>query len=484
MGTLFPKDFKFGWSQAGFQSEMGLPGDEDPNSDWFVWVHDRDNITAGLVSGDLPENGPAYWSLYRAFHDDAVKMGLNAARINIEWSRIFPKGMPRPVESNVNMERDEVIHVDIDGHDLEELDGAVNKAAVDRYRNILEDLKSRGIFIVLNMYHWSLPLWIHDPIRVRNGDLRGPSGWIDARTVVDFARFAGYVSWKFDDLVDMYSTMNEPNVVAWSGYIGIKSGFPPGRLDSSLAKKATSNLIRAHARAYDAIKLMTKKPVGIIYANNSYTPLTEKDAAAVELAERDSRWSFLDAVARDGDRDDLRNRLDWIGVNYYSRLMIRSTGNDSYAVVPGYGHVCNGSISRDGRPCSDFGWEIYPEGIYDVLIKYWSRYGIPIYVTENGIADSLDFWRPHYLVSHIHQVHKAMSEGVDVRGYMHWSLADNYEWASGFKMRFGLLQVDYASKRRLWRPSALIYREIAISKAIPDEFEHLTHVPLGKSFNS
>lgn len=463
---------------------MGLPGDEDPNSDWFVWVHDRDNVVAGLVSGDLPENGPAYWSLYRAFHDDAVKMGLNAARINIEWSRIFPKEMPKPLEGNVDAVGDEVIHVDIDGRDLAELDVAANKAAVDHYRNIFEDLKSRGIFIILNVYHWSLPLWIHDSISVRNGNLRGPSGWIDARTVVDFARFAGYVSWKFDDLVDMYSTMNEPNVIAWSGYIGVKSGFPPARLDSSLAKRATSNLIQAHARAYDAIKSMTKKPVGIIYANNSYTPLTEKDAAAVELAERDSKWSFLDAVTGSGDRDYLRNRLDWVGVNYYSRLVIKSTGNDSYAVVPGYGHVCNSSISRDGRPCSDFGWEIYPEGIYDVLIKYWRRYGIPIYVTENGIADSLDSWRSYYLASHIYQVHKAMSEGVDVRGYMHWSLADNYEWASGFKMRFGLLQVDYASKRRLWRPSALIYREIAINKAIPDEFEHLIHVPLGRSFSS
>ncbi len=100
-----------------------------------------------------------------------------------------------------------------------------------------------------------------------------------------------------------------------------------------------------------------------------------------------------------------------------------------------------------------------------------------IYVTENGIADSADYLRPYYLVSHIYQVYRALSDGVDVRGYLHWSLTDNYEWASGFSMRFGLLYVDYTTKRQYWRPSAYIYREIALNKAIPDELMHLNTIP-------
>ncbi|MEM0305198.1 MAG: family 1 glycosylhydrolase, partial [Saccharolobus sp.] len=109
----FPKSFKFGWSQAGFQSEMGIPGSEDPNSDWYVWVHDKENIASGLVSGDFPENGPAYWSNYKVFHENAGKIGLNIARIGVEWSRIFPKPLPKPEEL-----KDNITHVEINENEL------------------------------------------------------------------------------------------------------------------------------------------------------------------------------------------------------------------------------------------------------------------------------------------------------------------------------------------------------------------------------
>lgn len=149
-----------------------------------------------------------------------------------------------------------------------------------------------------------------------------------------------------------------------------------------------------------------------------------------------------------------------------------------YLTLPGYGDRCErNSLSLANLPTSDFGWEFFPEGLYDVLLKYWNRYGLPLYVMENGIADDADYQRPYYLVSHIYQVHRALNEGVDVRGYLHWSLADNYEWSSGFSMRFGLLKVDYLTKRLYWRPSALVYREITRSNGIPEELEHLNRVP-------
>jgi len=471
----FLTDFKFGWSQAGFQSEMGL-GDVDPNSDWFKWVHDRENLAAGLVSGDLPEDGPAYWMNYETFHNNAVSMGLTMARIGVEWSRLFPNPPSTPT-----YEEKEGRVTDVNVDDIKLLDQYVNKKALEHYRQIFKDLKSRGIYFVLNLYHWPMPLWAHDPIAVRKGQLNGPIGWLSTVNVAHFARFSAYVAWKFDDLVDEYSTMNEPNVVWGNGYMGVRSGFPPGYLSFELMEKAFRNIVQAHCRAYDAIKSVTKKPVGVIYANTAFEPLTEADRDAAEMAERDGRWRFFDAIIHgklgDETREDLKNRLDWIGVNYYTRTVIRKKG-DGYAGVPGYGHGCErNSLSQDGRPTSDFGWEFYPEGLQDVLLKYWRRYGLRMYVTENGISDEGDYQRPYYLTTHLYNVKKAIEGGADVRGYLHWSLTDNYEWASGFSQRFGLIQVDYESKRQFWRPSALVYKEIAKNRGIPDHLEHLNRVP-------
>ena len=465
----FPKDFRFGWSQAGFQSEMGTPGSEDKNSDWYAWVHDPENIAAGLVSGDLPENGPGYWGNYKAFHDAAQSMGLTIARLNTEWSRIFPN--PPPKSKGAGSEED-----------LKQLDAMANKDAIAHYREMFSDLKRRGIYLILNLYHWPLPLWVHDPIAVRRGQLNAKNtGWLNHDHVEEFARYAAFIAWKFDDLADEYSTMNEPNVVYEQGFGQTKSGFPPGYLSFTHLAIARHNIIEAHARAYDAIKKLSKKPVGIIYANSAFTPLTGSDQKAVEAIETDERWSFFDAIIRgklDGEsRDDLKGRLDWIGVNYYTRLMVQAAGS-RYRVIPGYGFACErNSISLAGRPTSDFGWEFYPEGLQDLLVKYWKRYSLPIYVTENGIADEADYQRPYYLVSHVASVQRALEEGANVKGYLHWSLADNYEWASGFGQKFGLIKVDYATKKLYWRPSAFVYREIATNHEITDKIEHLNSVP-------
>lgn len=477
----FPREFKFGWSQAGFQSEMGLPGSEDPNSDWYVWVHDQENIAAGLVSGDFPENGPAYWHNYKIFHDNAEKMGLKIARIGVEWSRIFPKPTAE-IKTNVEIKGNDVISVDINENLLRKLDEIANKDALNHYREIFSDIKKRGIYFILNLYHWPLPIWLHDPIRVRRGDFSGPTGWLSTTTVIEFAKYAAYISWKLDDLVDEYSTMNEPNVVVGLGYVGIKAGFPPSYLSFELLNKAKYNIIQGHAKAYDAIKaIVSKKRVGIIYANTDFQPLTEADKEAVEMAEFNERWSFFDAIIHgkwgEEVKEHLKGRLDWIGVNYYTRTVVKKVER-GYISLPGYGHGCErNSLSLAGLPTSDFGWEFYPEGLYNVLTKYWNRYHLPMYVTENGIADEADYQRPYYLVSHLYQVNRALNAGVDVRGYLHWSLADNYEWASGFSMRFGLLNVDYGTKKLYWRPSAYVYREIAKNNAITDELEHLNKVP-------
>jgi beta-galactosidase len=481
MTLKFNKGFGLGFSTAGFQHEMGLRGSEY-ESDWYLWVHDPENITAGIVSGDLPENGPGYWDLFSTDHSIAQSLGMDIARLGLEWARIFP----RPtfgVKVRVEEEKGEIRAVEVQEPALKEMDSLANRGAVERYSQILRDWKSRGNKLIINLYHWPLPVWLHDPIRVRKlGPDRAPSGWVDPRSVVEFAKFAAYINWKFGELADMWSTMNEPNVVWGLGYLNVRSNFPPGYLDLKSMLTARSHIMEAHARAYDVLK-ETGKPIGVIYALSDVQPLDESSSRAAEDYDYFSHYLFLDSLSRGTGREDLKGKLDWIGVNYYTRTIV-SLGQKLAAdlpairVVPGYGFACPpSSRSLDGRPTSEFGWEVYPEGLYNVILKLKSRYSLPMIVTENGIADSKDNWRSWYLVSHLHQIHRAISQGADVRGYLHWNLIDNYEWASGFRMKFGLVYVDLETKRRYLRPSALVFREIARNKEIPDSMEHLAGPP-------
>jgi len=481
MGFKFGKDFVFGFSESGFQFEMGLPGSEY-ESDWWIWVHDPENIAAGIVSGDLPENGPAYWHLYRQDHDWADRLGMDAARLGVEWARIFPKptfDVPARVETD---KEGNVVYVEVPERSLEELDRIANREAVQHYREIFADWRGRGKKLIVNLYHWPLPTWLHDPVKVRKlGPDRAPAGWLDGRSVDEFTKFAAYIAWKLGDLADMWSTMNEPNVVYSAGYVNILTGFPPGYLSLDAAFRAAKNIVEAHARAYDVVKKMTGKPVGVIYAFMAVEPAAPSEAEAAEAAWDAWVSMFLDSITLGrsplvGEREDLRGRADWIGVNYYSRMVVKKAPTATgWTMLRGYGFACTpGGTSLAGRPCSDFGWEVYPEGLYKVLRKVWERYRVPIIVTENGVADAEDRLRPRYLVSHLYQVWRAVSDGIDVRGYLHWALVDNYEWAQGFRMRFGLLHVDFETKKRYARPSAYVFREIAKNKEIPDELEHLT----------
>jgi beta-galactosidase len=275
--------------------------------------------------------------------------------------------------------------------------------------------------------------------------------------------------------------MNEPNMV-----------FQYCSTDRS--RKATDQRKRdfaeAHARAYDLIKRISKKPVGVIYANGDLQPLSPSDEEAVKLARYNIRFSFFDYIIRgdsqwlstkDGGEsgvpdimDDMVGKTDWIGVNYYSRDMVRSNGA-GWEIVPGYGHATGQQpLSLDGRSVSETGWEIYPEGIYNVVMEYQKRYSVQMMVTENGMADATDKFRPRYLVSHISQLERAIEDGANLKGYFHWALTDNFEWASGFSKKFGLFGVDLRTKQRQLRPSALIFSRLSENNGVPDNLRWMT----------
>lgn len=500
MGLKFPKGFLWGVSLSGFQFEMGAPGGEglDPNTDWYVWVHDPLNVSAGLVSGDLPEDGCGYWVYFREDHDRARWLGLNAFRMGVEWSRIFPKPTFE-VEVESQVEDGHIAHVEVSEKALMRLDELADKRAVERYREIVQDLKDKGLTVIVNLHHFTTPLWLHDPLEARATALKcRRNGWVSDRIVVEFAKYAAYMAWKLGDIVDRWSTFNEPMVVSNIGYLNPTAGFPPGFLSLDGFRKASLNFVDAHARAYDQIKrwdLNGKADVGLIYAVSPAEPLKpgveEHEKAAERMNYLANLW-FMRVVA-EGLLDEgmagpdkavevefLKNRLDWIGVNYYSRLVVMPDPRSpmGFRIMPGYGFATGeGRRSLAGKPSSDFGWEIYPEGLRKAL-RLMAEFKRPLYVTENGVADFHDKIRSYFLLSHLYQVHRSIEEdGLDVRGYLHWSLIDNYEWAKGFQKRFGLFYVNFETKIRAPRPSAYVYKAIASANEILDEMLEFAEHP-------
>ena len=489
---VFPKNFLWGVSNSGFQFEMGDLGGKniDSNTDWYVWVHDSSNIRRGIVSGDLPEKGIDYWSLYKQDHAIAKQLGLNAYRIGVEWSRIFPtstSSVEVPVEKT---SEGDIAKIDVDESALKRLEALANQDAIRHYRDVIEDLRANGFEVFLCLNHFTLPLWIHDPIAVRKTRMyRGPKGWVDESTVVEFTKYAAYVAWKLGDLIKFWATFNEPMAVAEGGYMVPESGFPPGLRNAfRVLKRVSRHLVIAHARAYDAIrKNCSAASVGLIHNVIPVMPLSpekKSDVKAAEYMNMIHNRFFIQAITKgwlDQNLNEVKekgeiegyvgNRLDWLGVNYYSRLVVKGrmfelakyfAGTSVIpSVVQGFGFTCQPySKSVEGLLSSATGWELYPEGLLDVL-KAMKEFGKPIYVTENGVSDAKDVLRPKFLVEHLKVLDRAISEEkVDVRGYFHWALTDNYEWAKGFGQKFGLYSVDLDTKSRKSRKSAEVYKGI------------------------
>ncbi|OAA30738.1 beta-galactosidase [Kosmotoga arenicorallina S304] len=450
---MFSEDFLFGASMSGFQFEMG-DNAVDSNTDWFLWVHDPLLQENGVVSGDLPEKGLGYWERYPEVHELAIESGFNALRIGIEWSRIFP------VET-------------FGAETLEELKEIADYSAIERYREILIDIRNKGMKTMVNLNHFTLPLWLHDPIKInRNADFT-KSGWLDERSPHEFAKFSAFIVRELDEVVDFWSTMNEPNVVANLGYFQRPSGFPPSLVAPKLWKKALDNEIKAHRLSYEAMREYTAKPIGVIYAFH----WIDGDDSATE-ANNLINWYFMDAVSE---------KADYIGINYYTRTFVKRREQVlragefeiSWRSQAGYGFSCEpNTISKEGLPVSDAGWEIYPLGLYNMTKAICERYKKPVYITENGIADDKDALRPYYLISHLATIEKLLEEGYDIRGYLHWSLTDNYEWARGFSLRFGLVHVDYDKGILTPRPSFFLYREIIKSRTTK-RFSTFLNAPFG-----
>lgn len=346
---------------------------------------------------------------YKLFKEDvalARSLHHNAHRFSLEWSRIEPE------------------------------EHTWNDEEVEHYRAVIRELQERGIEPYVTLWHFTNPLWFS-----KSG------GWERSDAPERFARFAARMVEAFPE-VTYWITINEANVYALLSYL---VGYWPPEAHSPLrAYRVFRNLVRAHQAAYRAMKRKRHNvQIGSAHSMIAFDPSDRNrafDRWATSAAHRwyNDRWLRASA-----------STSDFFGINHYTRqdVSFRSFRQPVFAAFT-------------GEPKSDFGWQIYPEGMYRVL-KHAAQYRKPLFITENGIADADDTRRAGYIREYLAQVHRAIADGVEVRGYFHWSLMDNFEWREGFSKRFGLIAVDFSTLKRTVRASGRAYSEICAKNALP-----------------
>lgn len=392
----FPDDFLWGVSTSSHQIEGGNL------NDWSEWESAPARIEQLKQAGKDPDDyicGLACDS-YNRYKEDASlvkELGCGAYRFGIEWSRIEPE------------------------------DGKFNLAEVKHYRDVLEDLRERGLRPVVTLWHWTNPSWL-----ARSG------GWTNKEVAAKYLRYVEFIVKELGEYVHFWVTLNEPMAHIGFGYL--RGNFPPGKRGDIIgAIKTYKNLVKAHNSAYQIIhRHFSRAQVGFTSLTDYFEPADKRnplDQMLNSIFRYFHHRMFLNAVSK---------RLDFIGVDYYFHQKV--------SWWPPFKR-------NENKKVNDMGWEIFPEGIYHVL-KYLARFKKPIYIMENGLADAADAERADFIRDHLSYVHQAIVEGIDVRGYFYWSLLDNFEWAHGFGPKFGLFAVDRKTFARIKRPSADVYADI------------------------
>jgi len=313
---------------------------------------------------------------------------------------------------------------------IEPEEGEWSRAAVDHYRGQCEALRSHGIEPTVTFHHFTTPRWVAE---------RG--GWEDPVTADRFAAFCGRLAGELGDEIGRACTINEPNVVATVGWL--LGFFPPGRTDHDLRLRVNDVFVDAHRKAVDAIREGAPGvPVGLTLSMTEYQAVDGGDERTARMR-HEMEDVFLDAT--EGD--------DFLGVQTYSRMRIGPDG----ILGP-----------EDGVPVLDMGYELWPQSLEACLRRAWAHTGgrVPLLVTENGIGTTDDSQRIAYMHAALDGVLRALADGVDVRGYTYWSLLDNFEWAYGYRPRFGLVSVDRETFERIPKPSAAWYREVVRGNAL------------------
>ena len=488
VGALrFPDGFRWGVSTAGFQAEMGGAAPLDVNSDWWQWTHDPANGALLGWKGAVPENGPGEYIQYPT--DIALArngLGADTFRLGIEWSRIFP-------ESTAGVD----VSGGITEQSLQQLDALADQDAVAHYRDELIAMRAAGLEPMVTVNHFTLPLWINNPAQTRLPEIFGATptegaGWVSASTVTEFEKYAAYLAWKFGPQVTDWVVLNEPvNSMLTSYYaIPFTTDFPPALFRPDLVATGLRNEAAAYSGSYDLIH-QYDGDAQVGFALNMYSwrpadPANPVDVqAAATFGDFYNRW-FPDAViggvvdanfdgiiTDDELHPELAGKADFLGVNYYSQGIVVGypwAPDPALPVAAGYPEFSPLlNVVLGGCPateCSDTAQIVYPAGLREVL-DIAASYGKPLWLSENGLADRADDQRPSYVVRHLAVLNQAIADGMDIRGYIAWSLVDNLEWVLGYEPRYGLYSYDPATLARTPRPSTGLIHDIFSGNAIP-----------------
>jgi beta-glucosidase len=368
------------------------------NNDWWDWEHQPG-------SQAVEPSGDAIDQFHRYDADFALlgSLGHNAHRMSIEWSRVEPAP------------------------------GEFSSSAIDHYRRVLESMHSHGLTPFVTLLHKTLPRWF-----------AADGGWLRADALDRFGGYVNTIGERVGDLIDYACTINEPQILPLFGYLTAQ--FPPAVSDVALAGQVNTILIEAHRRAVVALRAGRGQPqIGTCLQLVPMEPLDTNNQRDNDVA------AFLNTLMIDDHINDLRaggDVGDWVGLQYYTRVRIDTTTPTLIAPPP------------PASETTEMGWEVYPPG-FGAMLRRLATAGLPIVVTENGIATTDDDQRIRFLASHLRELKAGMDEGINVRGYLHWSAFDNFEWNHGFRPTFGLVGIDRGDGlRRVPRPSAYAYERV------------------------
>ncbi|WP_283136950.1 GH1 family beta-glucosidase [Rhizohabitans arisaemae] len=435
--SAFPGDFVWGVATSAYQIEGSVDADGRLPSIWDTFCH-----TPGLVDGG--DTGDVACDSYRRLPQDLAllgELGVGAYRFSVAWPRVVPGGA-----------------------------GPANQAGLDYYRRLVDGLLEAGIRPFPTLYHWDLPQALQD---------RG--GWPARDTALRFADYAGIVAGALGDRVTDWGTLNEPLCSAWLGHLnGIMA---PGVADPTQAIRASYHLLLGHGLAAQAVRAAAPVPpsVGLVVNPSPCEPASNRpeDVAAARHADGHANRWWLDPVygrgfpadmrelygvdlpEHPGDAETIAAPLDFLGVNYYCRAVIAADPGEALGFR---------QVPVDGATTTAMGWEVHPRGLEDILVRMTDDYGADtLYIMENGSAwpdepgeDLIvdDPERTAFLDDHLGACAAAIRRGVPLRGYFAWSLMDNFEWAYGYRHRFGLAYVDYPTQRRVLKRSGRHYARL------------------------
>lgn len=434
---MLTSDFVFGVATSSYQIEGGAKLGGRTDSIWDTFCRKPGAVT-NFENGDVACD---HYHLWKQDIDMIHSMGVDAYRLSIAWPRIMPT------------------------------EGQVNPEGLAFYQNIIDECHSKGMKVYVTLYHWDLPQYLED---------RG--GWLNRETAYKFAEYADVVSKHFGNNIDVYTTLNEPFVAAFLGYRW--GEHAPGIKGDKEGFQASHHLMLGHGLAMPILRKNAPKSMhGIVVNATPAYPESATDVGAAEYCEAENFHWFIDPVLMGtypaavmerqahnmplilaGDLDIISAPVDYIGINYYSRTVARFDENGDIE-----------RVAQTEQEHTYIGWEIYPQGLTDLLVRFKERYSNlpPLYITENGSAgdDRLvdgvvnDEQRVRYFQGHLNAVDQAIRLGVRVDGYFAWSLMDNFEWAFGYCQRFGMVHVDYTTQKRTLKNSAIAYQNMLMERA-------------------